>query len=93
MTPDCYTCQHRGEIPGDAHTRCCHPLVGGWDRNPIAVMVETMQGKYVEAARALNIQGNPVGIRKGWFAWPANFDPVWLDRCDGYTAKIPKVPA
>ena len=25
------------------------------------------------------------GIRGGWFYWPSNFDPVWLDRCDGYT--------
>jgi hypothetical protein len=35
----------------------------------------------------LGIRGNPHGIRKGWFNWPWNFDPVWLDNCDGFTPR------
>jgi len=35
----------------------------------------------------LDIQGNAIGIRKGWFAWPVNFDPVWLDNCNGFEDK------
>jgi hypothetical protein len=64
--------------------------LGDKDANPITVMVDMMRGKYVEAARALNIQGNSAGIRRGWFAWPANFDPTWLVRCDGHTPKVVK---
>jgi hypothetical protein len=30
------------------------------------------------------VVGNPVGIRGGWFCFPFNFDPVWVDECDGY---------
>ena len=30
-----------------------------------------------------NVKGNPHGITKGWFFWPYNFDPVWLNACDG----------
>lgn len=36
---------------------------------------------------ALNVRGNPHGIRKGWFMWPVNFDPVWLESCDGFEQK------
>lgn len=32
----------------------------------------------------LNIQGATHGIVNGWFFWPINFDPVWLQNCDGF---------
>jgi len=31
------------------------------------------------------IKGNEMGIRKGWFNWPLNFDPTWLQDCDGFS--------
>jgi hypothetical protein len=37
----------------------------------------------------LNIKGNPHGIRNGWFNWPMNFDPTWLEQCEGFHAKPP----
>ena len=40
-----------------------------------------------KTARELNIRADYHGIRSGWFLWPANFDPVWLENCDGFTAK------
>ena len=33
------------------------------------------------------VKGNPIGIKGGWFKWPFNFDPVWLESCDGYSNK------
>jgi len=35
----------------------------------------------------LKIMGNPMGIRRGWFFWPTNFDPTWLDSCNGFKEK------
>lgn len=32
--------------------------------------------------------GNDHGRRMGWFYWPFNFDPTWLQTCDGFEAKI-----
>jgi len=32
-----------------------------------------------------NVTGNKCGIEKGWFMWPLNFDPVWLEECDGFS--------
>lgn len=31
------------------------------------------------------VKGNPRGIKKGWFNWPLNFDPTWLEECDGFS--------
>ena len=31
------------------------------------------------------VVGNETGIRRGWFIWPFNFDPVWLMSCDGFS--------
>jgi hypothetical protein len=33
------------------------------------------------------VKGNAHGIRSGWFFWPVNFDPVWLESCDGFEKK------
>ena len=34
----------------------------------------------------MGIKGNPYGIKSAWFEWPASFDPVWLENCDGFEA-------
>jgi hypothetical protein len=39
------------------------------------------------APKELNIRANPTGIEKGWFNFPINFDPLWLENCDGFTEK------
>lgn len=31
------------------------------------------------------VTGNPHGIKSGWFMWPLNFDPVWLQSCDSFS--------
>lgn len=71
MTPGCYECEHRRDIPGDAHSRCAHPeaALGG------------------AAAAALGIRAQPHAVASGWFFWPFNFDPRWLLSCTGYQAK------
>ena len=84
--PDCYKCQYRGTIPGDAHTICHHPLVKQ-DSNSFGALVDMLSGKNNDAAKELNIKGDQHGIRSGWFMWPANFDPVWLENCDGFKQK------
>jgi hypothetical protein len=39
------------------------------------------------AWRALGISGVPFGVERGWFVWPVNFDPTWLESCNGFTPK------
>lgn len=66
---------------------CRHPETK-LDDNPMGALIQMMSGKTSEAARKLNIQGDPIGIRRGWFMWPANFDPNWLRNCDGFEPKL-----
>lgn len=54
MMNECYSCIHRSEIPGDAHTLCTKP--------------------------DLQMTGDPHGIKKGFFIYPFNFDPIWKTR-------------
>lgn len=55
----------------------------------------TIPGSYHSCCRhldsgKLNIKGNPHGIENGWFIWPVNFDPIWLESCDGFILKEEK---
>ena len=84
--PNCYECVYRGSILGDAHSRCNHPEVKQ-DDNELGALVDLLAGKNIEAIKKLNIKGNPMGIKRGWFMWPANFDPTWLISCNGFKAK------
>lgn len=37
-------------------------------------------------AQALNVVCNEYGIRAGFAIWPCNFDPTWIEHCDGFEA-------
>lgn len=91
--PNCFECEYRGTVPGSAHSRCLHPATkASEDDNPhdelqsiLASVGRAPPVVDAKAATQLNIQGNPHGIKKGWFNWPFNFDPTWLENCDGFT--------
>ena len=34
------------------------------------------------------VEGNPMGIRQGYFFWPYNFDPTWLKSCTGFEKEV-----
>lgn len=34
-----------------------------------------------------NVKANPHGVKNGWFFHPVNFDPTWLEKCDGFKQK------
>ena len=90
MSNKCYKCKYRRTIPGDAHSRCAHPATGKQKAGMGGVfdaIVSMVDGRASEAAKKLNIEADPHGVRSGWFMWPANFDPVWLRNCDGFEAQ------
>lgn len=92
MKPNCYACQFRGEVPGSAHSSCKHPATAPVFHDPIAQAIGLLGKRSGEtlipsaAARELNIRAASLGVRRGWFLWPLNFDPVWLENCEGYQA-------
>lgn len=78
---NCYKCTYRGTVPGDAHSCCRYP---GNKTDLFDVFCESNRLNM----QKLNIRANLHGIEKGWFMWPTNFDPVWLENCDGFKEKI-----
>lgn len=80
--PNCYECKYRASLPGDAHSECRHPRINDADR--MITGFALLAGTRSQAMKRLNISGNECGIEKGWFFWPLNFDPVWLETCDGF---------
>jgi len=99
--PNCYKCKHRRDVPGDAHSRCAHPALGELanENNPFAALVTVLGAKRLrggfsalEVARQLGVKGDAHGIQRGWFLWPANFDPVWLESCKGFESAKQDAP-
>ena len=80
MKPNCYKCKHKGNVPGDAHSCCKYP-------DTKTDFFDYFSPSNNEIAKKLNIKGNPIGIKNGWFMWPVNFDPTWLLNCDGFEEK------
>ena len=78
--PDCYKCKYRGDVPGDAHSCCNYPSN---DTGLLSFYTE----KNIDNRHKLHIKADQHGVKMGWFAWPVNFDPVWLENCDGFVQK------
>jgi len=96
IRPDCYSCVHRGSVPGNAHSRCRHPDIAPLLDDPLMEILSIMGGTrlgnmsmmFESAYKLLGISGNEHGKNNGWFNWPVNFDPTWLESCDGYEKKL-----
>lgn len=84
--PDCYKCKYRGEVAGSAHSCCNHPKAGGAMKDIMSIMSIMANKHRVQeiTPTGLKIKGNKHGIESGWFNHPFNFDPVWLEECDGF---------
>ena len=37
--------------------------------------------------QSIEVFGNAHGIKSGWFSWPIDFDPCWLEKCTGIAEK------
>lgn len=75
---NCYTCKHRRNVPGSAHSSC---QIEDLDERILTILA-------IEVARAggnfKNIKLNGHGMLNGWAFWPLDFDPVWVEHCNFY---------
>jgi len=76
---NCYECRYRKDMTYSVHSTCEHPEAMASIK---LLVLAAMLGK--EIPNPLNIVGNEHGVKMGWFFWPIDFDPVWLERCDGF---------
>jgi hypothetical protein len=79
--PNCYDCKWRKDLVGDCHSSCSNP-----NATPMALLVFAQGGTEIKTAN-IHVRGNTHGVRSGWFCWPLNFDPVWLEICSGFEGK------
>ena len=79
----CYNCKHRFDLPGDEHSQCNHPAL----ISECKILALVIVGGGREVGEPFNLRYNTHGVRNGWFCWPMNFDPVWLENCDAFEAK------
>ena len=100
MEKKCHDCIHSRNITGDVHISCRHPVLDKLFDNPFAELI-TILGKRIgyggmtleaiKSIREINgtfeIEANEHGVNKGWFIWPFNFDPVWLENCNAFEEK------
>lgn len=90
MDKNCYQCKHRGGLAGNAHSCCQHPkaadALSDSVGNILAIFVNVGRSNPAMSPTAveLGIKANAHGIAKGWFNWPWNFDPAWLENCNGF---------
>lgn len=85
--PDCRGCIFQRELPDSgSHIECLHPK----RHREVNHFTAAIAGgdAATNSPRPLNIEGDIAAIEKGWFAWPLNFDPVWIRTCDGEQASI-----
>jgi hypothetical protein len=87
--PNCYECQYRRQREDSAHSECKHPAFEGVNSalRLLAMLQATHRGGPIAAIDGgITVKGNQHGIANGWFMHPLNFDPVWLEACDGFKA-------
>ena len=92
MKPNCYECKWRGGVPGSCHSCCNHTDAGLENADPIMKLMSIFAGvgrvpPVMVGTDKFGVKGDPHGIKKGWFNFPFNFDPVWLEECNGFTQK------
>jgi hypothetical protein len=82
QAPNCYQCMHRQSLAGSAHSSC-----NALGNEGILIAPIFMAGKSEVMAGGLHIKAATHGVRSGWFFWPLNFDPTWLQICSLFKTK------
>jgi hypothetical protein len=81
MPNDCYKCPLRRAVPGSAHSECgLLDKENFYIRAAVANNPASLTIKDDTTGKSL-ITFNQHGIKKGWCAWPLNFDPIWV-KCE-----------
>lgn len=82
LEDNCYKCKHRGEVPGSVHSSCRHPML----TTSLSLMILGGFAELKTKGGLPMIVGNEHGRKSGWFNWPLDFDPTWLEVCHLFEA-------
>lgn len=81
---NCYECIHRGNVPGSTHSSC-NVIKKIYAPEHATAVVEmglvAGMGKLTTQDNKPAVDLDEHGVRKGWAAWPMDFDPIWVKSC------------
>lgn len=90
----CYSCTFRRGAPGSAHSSCAHPsLARSLEAQDPLMKLQSLLRHHCppisarSPARELGVGIDKHGFEQGWANWPWNFDPVWIESCNGWESK------
>jgi len=82
---DCWKCKWSREIPGDTHLRCVHPKTGIDEDDALGQLLSLLGNRTASMMNTgLKVKINPHGLKNGWANHPFNFDPIWIEECEGF---------
>ncbi len=90
--PNCFECEYRGKVPGSRHSSCQHPSFKEANDDPLlnvmAILGSVGRVPQINVeSKKCKVVGSSHGIKNGWFNHPFNFDPNWLESCNGFKTK------
>ena len=77
--PMCYSCKHREDLTYSAHSLC----TGLCEKKDCFVAYMLFEA----GALGTVVKAHDHGVKMGWFNWPIDFDPIWLEECKLYEKK------
>jgi hypothetical protein len=91
---NCYNCEYREPCAGSAHSQCKHPSIKKQDPMVELMAIFASVGRVTPPdtvyPKSMHMKFNEYGVRNGWCIFPVNFDPLWIENCDGYKSKTPR---
>lgn len=83
---DCYSCKHRTNVCGSAHSACnaigTHPIFSDMTERQKSLLrfhSGMHKGQILESVGLIHI--DEYGFKSGWATWPINFDHTWISDC------------
>lgn len=89
---NCHNCEYKARIPGDTHISCEYPYFSAEDKHKYSLLAIANPPMLNELLKQnFGFTGDMHGIRAGWFTFPINFDPTWMNgECTKHSNILPK---
>ena len=91
MEAICNNCRHRGTVPNSVHSSCHHPIaieIISDHETLLSMMKSIVEFNKLGYTGSLGLKlkedYEEYAISNGYFIFPINFDPGWIENCNGF---------
>lgn len=86
---NCGNCKYSQNIAGNTHISCRYPLLSYSESTKISMLSMINPVMFNDVlSKTFGFTGNMHGIQSGWFMFPENFDPSWIEGSCNYHSEI-----